>query len=147
MNPRFIISIILLGLTSCEGFIHMQGRVFDESTKRPLDQVQVLLILRGKDTILSNKLEYDTITYNERIALRKKGISDNYEMHDPVGFSKRIPSQTDSMGYFSVGNMLVGCVPRCPKCELVFTKTGYNPVRLKLNSIVADSLIVILKKL
>lgn len=134
-------------LTSCEGYIHIQGRVMDNSTKQPVENVKVLLILKGKDTLINNKLHYDTVGYNERLAFRKQGVKDDYKMYDTKGFSKLGSSQTDTTGYFSVGNILVGCVPKCPTCQLLFVKHGYESLSVKLNSSIYDSMTVSLKKL
>ncbi|MFC4231577.1 hypothetical protein ACFOW1_06735 [Parasediminibacterium paludis] len=147
MRPTLLIfTTIILTLTSCEGFIHMQGRVIDNSTKQAIENVKVLLILRGKDTLANNKLHHDTVEYNDRLAIRKKGIKDDYKMYDTKGFSKLGPSITDTTGYFSIGNILVGCVPKCPTCQLLFIKDGYESLSVKLNSIVHDSMTVSLKK-
>jgi hypothetical protein len=124
----------------------MQGRVIDNSTKKAIENVKVLLVLKGKDTLVSNKLQYDTIEYKDRLALRKKGVKDDYRMYDAQGFSKLVPSQTHTNGYFKVGTILVCCVPKCPTCQLLFIKDGYEPISVKLNSIVNDSMTVILKK-
>jgi hypothetical protein len=125
----------------------MQGNIYDGATKQPIQDVQVLLVLKSKDTIRKNQLEYDSISYNERIALRRQGIKDDYKIHDAKGFSKLKPSQTDTAGHFNIGNILVGCVPKCPTCELIFIKDGYKSFTLKVNSIVQDSIIVSLEKL
>lgn len=125
----------------------MQGNIYDITTKQPIENVQVLLILKGKDTVRKNQLEYDTIPYKERIFLRKQGIKDDYKMYDPIGFSKLKPSQTNTVRHFNIGNILVGCVPKCPTCQLVFIKDGYKPLRIKINSIVKDSIIVTFEKL
>ena len=148
MKPTLLnFTVIILTLTSCEGFIHMQGRVMDISTKQPIKNVNVLLVLKGKDTLVNNKLNYDTIEYKDRLAFRKKGIKDDYKMYDTKGFSKLGPSETDTTGYFSVGNILVSCVPKCPACQLLFIKDGYEPLFLKLNSIVKDSMTISLKRI
>lgn len=68
-------------------------------------------------------------------------------MYDTKGFSKLGSSQTDTTGYFSVGNILVGCVPKCPTCQLLFVKDGYESLSVKLNSSIYDSMTVSLKKL
>ena len=143
----FIFLVIICSLTSCEGFVRIQGHVFDSNTKDPLDNVEVLLILRGKDTVRSNRLEYDTVPYEERMSLREQGVKDDYNYHDPRGLSRFKPSQTDSIGQFQIGNMLVGCVPRCPTCKVVFLKDGYKPLTIETKGIVEDSVKVYLEKI
>ena len=140
--------LITLTLTSCEGFIHMQGQVFDSATKQPIENSQILLILRRKDTLRDIHYEYDTVSYQKRMALRKAGIKDDYGHYAVGGLSKKpTPAISDMKGKFTVGTILVPCVPKCPTCKLVFIKNGYKPTILKLDSNVSDSMIVTLEKL
>jgi hypothetical protein len=125
----------------------MQGHVMDIITKKPIENVRVLLVLKGKDTLVNNKLHYDTIEHKDSIAFRKTGVKDDYKLNYTKGFSRYEPSRTDTTGYFSIGNILVGCVPKCPTCQLLFLKDGYEPVSVKLNSIVQDSMTIGLQKI
>ena len=145
-----ILTLILITsmtfFTACEGFIRIEGNVYDKITNEPIDNVQAILILRNKDTIKSNQLEYDTVLFEERKALRKQGIPDDYYFHDPIGLSKFRPCLTDTTGKFQVGNMLVGCVPRCPTTKVLLIKDGYKPVTIEVGSIVKDSIQVFMEK-
>jgi hypothetical protein len=149
MRVTFLIYVvIILILTSCEGFIHMQGHVLDNHTKEPIENVQILLVLRGRDTLRKIQLEYDTMPYNKRIALRKQGLKDDYDFYSPTGLSKEpTPCLTDGIGYFSVGTIFTYCVPACPTCQLVFIKDGYKQLSVKLKSIVDDSVNISLERL
>ncbi|HEX6429851.1 MAG TPA: hypothetical protein VF008_19290 [Niastella sp.] len=140
--------LITVTLTSCEGFIHMQGHVYDSATKQPIDNSQILLILKRKDTVRDIYYEYDTVSYQKRMALRKAGIKDDYGNYAVGGLSKKATAAiTDMNGKFTVGTILVPCVPKCPSCQLVFIKNGYKRTIVKLDSIVSDSMIVTLEKL
>lgn len=141
----FILAIPAIFLTSCEGFIRISGYAYDEATKKPIENAEVILILNKRDTIESNRLEYDTIPYEDRKALRKQGIRDDYAFHDTRGLSKFIPCLTDTIGKFQIGNMLVGCVPRCPTTKVLLKKNGYKPIVVEVGSIVRDSLQVFME--
>ncbi len=142
-----IFTVILLTFTSCEGIIHMQGCVFDDATKKPIENAQILLVLSGKDTLKDIQFEYDTISYNKRIALRKAGIKDDYKGYNVGGLSKKpTHSVTNINGYFTVGSILVSCMPKCPTCQLIFIKDGYKQLSLKC-SMGNDSIKVLLEKL
>jgi hypothetical protein len=139
--------LVILTLTSCEGFIHMQGYVFDNETKQPIENSQIILVLKGKDTLRNIQYEYDTVSYNKRIALRKAGVKDDYNLYAVGGLSKKpTVAMTDMNGKFTVGTILVPCVPKCPTCRLVIIKDGYKQTIVKLSSIVNDSLLVSLEK-
>ena len=139
--------LVILSLTSCEGFIHMQGYVFDNETKQPIENSQIILVLKGKDTLRNIQYEYDTVSYNKRIALRKAGVKDDYNLYAVGGLSKKpTVAMTDMNGKFTVGTILVPCVPKCPTCRLVIIKDGYKQTIVKLSSIVNDSLLVSLEK-
>lgn len=134
-------------LTSCEGFIHMQGYVYDNETKQPIENSQILLVLRGKDTLKNIQFEYDTVSYSRRMELRKAGVKDEYKNYNVGGLSKKpTVALTDMNGKFTIGSILVPCVPKCPTCRLVFIKDGYKQTIVKLNSMVSDSIIVTLEK-
>lgn len=142
------ILLLVLTLTSCEAVIHMQGYVYDNEIKKPIENAKVLLVLKRKDTLQNTYFEYDTVSYNQRMALRKTGIKDDYKLYNVGGLSKKpSPSLTDTNGYFSVGSILVPCVPKCPDCQLVFLKDGYKPLVIKPSTIVSDSMNVVLTKL
>ena len=149
MRTAFIIYAgLILTLTSCEGFVHMQGYVFDKETKKPIQNAQALLILQNRDTLRDIYFEYDTISYNKRIALRKSGVKDDYDFYSAGGLSKKPTlSVTNTNGYFSVGTILVPCVPKCPTCQLIFFKDGYKQLTLKLSSIVNDNINISLERL
>ena len=139
---------ICSSLFSCEGFMHMHGQVIDIETKKPIENAQILLVLKGRDTLRNIKYDYDTLSRKERISLRKKGVKDDYSIPALDGFSRK-PTicKTDTNGLFSVGTILVPCVPKCPTCKLIFIKDGYKQFSLKLYSIVNDSINVSLEKI
>jgi hypothetical protein len=142
-----IFLLVIVTFTSCEGFIHMQGYVFDNETKQPIENSQIILVLRGKDTLKNIQYEYDTVSYNKRIALRKAGVKDDYNLYAVGGLSKMpTVAMTDMNGKFAIGTILVPCVPKCPTCRLVIIKEGYKQTIVKLSSIVNDSVIVSLEK-
>jgi hypothetical protein len=118
-----IFSFSFFTLPACEGFIHIQGKAYDNTTKNPIENVKVALVFREKDTMWANKLKY----YDER------------------GRSIFQPSITDSGGNFKVGTVLIGCVPKCPTYELVFIKEGYIPYKVKSKTLQQDSLKVFLE--
>jgi hypothetical protein len=121
----------------------MQGYVFDSETKQPIENSQVLLVLRGKDTLRNIQFEYDTVSYNKRMALRKAGVKDDYKDYNVGGLSKKpTVALTDTNGKFTVGSILIPCVPKCPTCQLMFIRDGYKQTVMKLSSIVNDSVIV-----
>jgi len=143
--PIFL--LISLTLTSCEGVIHFQGYVLDSLTKRPLENIQILLVLRGQDTLKEIQFEYDTLSYNQRIALRKAGVKDEYKSYNVGGLShKPTEAKTDLNGKFAIGSILVPCVPKCPTCKIVFRKKGYKQTTIKLRSLRNDSIVVNLEK-
>jgi hypothetical protein len=139
--------MLLILLASCEGVIRMQGYVYDHQTKLPVENARVLLVINRKDTVRNVYYEYDTIDYKDRVKLRKNGFKDDYTYLNVSGYSKKpAPSLTNRMGYFSVGSMLVGCVPKCPGCQLIIIKEGYKPCVFKRNTIVNDSIKIMLER-
>jgi dienelactone hydrolase len=139
--------LLLLVLSSCEGFVHMQGYVYDSATKQPVKNSQVLLIMHRKDTLRVIYYEYDTVSYSKRKELRKAGVKDDYDYTATGGLSKKpAPALTDTNGKFTIGTILVPCVPKCPSCKLVVIKDGYKQREVPLSSIVNDSLFVSLER-
>lgn len=147
-TPSAILLSIILTLTSCEGIIHLQGHVLDKGTGKPLKNTQVILVLRGHDTLKKIRFEYDTVPYNKRMALRKAGLKDDYQDYNVGGLSKK-PTicTTDTTGRFVIGSILIPCVPKCPACELIFIKNGYKQAALRLSSIANDTITLSLEKL
>lgn len=139
---QIFIGLIITTLVSCEGFIHLQGTIVDSKTNHPLDKVTVRLNDR-----IDCKLIYDTLSSEERQRLRKRGIKDNYKYHDAGGLSILGPSTSDEKGFFSVGNILVSCMPKCPTSKLTFEKEGYRSMTIMSESLVSDSLLVRLEKI
>jgi hypothetical protein len=141
-----ICGVFILTLSSCEGFIQIQGHTFDSNTKQPIENVQVVLLLKGKDTMRRIQLEYDTISYSQRKVLRKNGIKDDYWEHDRYGLSRYALCNTDTTGRFKIGDILVGCVPKCLDCQVIFIKDGYKTMSIKKISYQLDSLRVYLER-
>jgi hypothetical protein len=139
--------IYIFLFSSCEGFIHIEGKTFDSTSRQPINNVQVFLIVKGKDTIRKNQTEFDSLSFDQRKTLRKQGMKDDYKWHVPGGLSKYRLSLSDTSGYFTVGSILVPCMPKCPKCKLIFIKRGYRPVTVETSSIKQDSINVFLEKL
>jgi hypothetical protein len=136
------IGLVLIGLFSCEGIIHLQGTVVDAKTNQPLNNVSVKLNDR-----VNSQLKYDSLNAEERKSLRKQGVKDNYRYHDAQGLSVPGPSASDEKGFFWVGNFLVPCVPKCPTSKLTFEKEGYKTVTVISKCLVADSLVVRLERI
>jgi hypothetical protein len=136
-----LITLLLAGLFSCEGIIHLQGTIVDARTNRPLDNVTVKLNDKA-----NCQLKYDTLNREERKTLRRKGVKDNYRHYDAEGLSVPGPCTSDDNGFFWVGNFLVPCVPKCPTSKLTFEKEGYKTVTIISKALVADSLIIRLER-
>jgi hypothetical protein len=144
----FIIPFIFIILfSSCETLIYTKGKTFDSISRQPINYAQVILILKGKDTIRKIHIEQDSLTIDQRKASRKQGIKDNYKWHEDGRFSKYSLSLSDTSGYFTVGLIVIPCAFKCPKCELLFVKSGYKQVTLEINSIKHDSVQVFLEKI
>ncbi len=109
-TPRFLIILLLLsGLLSCEGAIDIHGHVYDNTTKRRIDSVQVILVLGENDTIWKCKPSVSVHNQNEL-------DRDKYQL-----------AFTDTGGYFSISSGLIGIGPREVKTKIIFTKRGYAP--------------------
>ena len=148
MRIFFIIPFIFILLfSSCETLIYTKGRTFDVTSRQPINNAQVTLILKGNDTIRKIHVEQDSLTIDQRKALRKQGIKDDFKWRENGRFSKYSLSLSDTLGYFAVGMIVVPCAFKCPKCELLFVKSGYKSLTIETSAITHDSVNVYLEKL
>lgn len=108
---RFIILLILFcTILSCEGALDLRGHVYDKTTMRVIDSVQITLVLGKNDTIW--KCKPPISTDNQNALSREK-----YQL-----------AFTDTGGSFSISSGLIGMGPGELQAEVIFTKTGYAPV-------------------
>ena len=147
-------------LTSCEGFLHFTGRVYDRNSQAPLHGVHVTWLIGGweREEI---QMEYDTLSVAQRKLLRKQtGKKDGYGYwgccplndvsHKGYGRDSLvhyIASYTNDTGGFFTGPMLFSFAAGPPKVKLVFSKDGYktDTVTVKKNTS-RDDLKVFLEK-
>ena len=108
---RFLIVLLLFcTLLSCEGALDLHGHVYDSTTKRGLDSVQVILVLGKNDTVWKCKPSISIDSQNE------------------LDREKYFLAFTDTYGYFSISSGLIGMGPGELKAKVIFTKKGYTPV-------------------
>ena len=114
MNILRVGSILLLlsTLVSCDGVLEERGHVYDNTTMRPIDSVQVILVLGKNDTILRCKPPFSV---DSQLELHRE----NYNL-----------SFTDTAGYFSISSGLIGSGLGDLKAIVIFTKRGYAPAIL-----------------
>jgi hypothetical protein len=84
--------------------------VYDNTTKRAIDSVQVILVLGKNDTIWKCKPSISTNNQNEL-------DREKYQL-----------AFTDTAGYFSISSGLIGMGPGELKAKVLFKKKGYTPM-------------------
>ena len=105
----FITAICSL-LTSCEGAVDLHGHVYDRQSSLPLDSVQIILVLDGRDTLWNCSPSTGTNGQPELMT------------------GSYIPAYTDTNGYFLVSSGLIGMGPGDLDLKVMFTRNGYAPV-------------------
>jgi hypothetical protein len=150
---RILIHIFLalsLCFSSCETLVHLQGHVYDDYTKQPIDSVKVLHFIGGlNDFIRKDNRVYNTITYSNK-QLKDLNIKSAYSYNNA---SRRIHEKfikakhnhlTDVTGQFDTEEMFAAGAPRI---QLVFIKDGYKPIIVKPKKSTQDSIKIFLEKI
>ena len=105
---RLVLFTVSALLYSCEGGFSVEGYVHDRITNKPVEKVQVIMIINN-----------DTLWKNRPISPGHTDITDT---------DSYTPSYTDINGHFVASSMLVNCTPHCPDYKLLFVKDGYKPL-------------------
>jgi hypothetical protein len=120
MRSQTIIPFLfILTLTSCEAFVCYRGKVFDKTSYQPIDQTNVYLIFKRKDTM--------HFVYSDTLGNTFK----------PSGSNERLRYSnhqlTDTSGFFSAPpyTMIVPQAGTYPSWRLVFVKEGFKTLTLR----------------
>lgn len=137
---HILIPILVLLLSSCDCFIKNQGTVIDKQTRKPVEGVNVYMIIR-KATLRNLAYQLDSLTFKQRDSLndlnpeqKKKWKKEKW--HYPVTdiikrYVKNVPCITDSSGNYD----LYFFGPYCPKFSIRFVKEGYKDLLISRDSL------------
>ena len=104
--------IILVLLTSCEGFIRLRGKIVSENSKKEIEGAKIELL----DLPPIERFDSTTNSYKDSVFI------------------------SDNNGLFTIQSKMVGMMFGMPKYRIRVTKDGYQTLELKINKQTAKEL-------
>jgi len=134
-NHIYIIITIILTLASCDCFITVSGYTLDEETNRPIEDVQVNMLIK-KHRVDNLGIVYDTLSKEQREKhIKTHGNEEKWyfsvQSISDGKYTKQGPLKTDSTGYFD----LFFHTGFCPKYKIELTKEGYCDTIINMDRI------------
>jgi hypothetical protein len=140
----FCLVLMAFALNSCEAYLHYRGNVYNNKNE-PVENAKISLIIGRIDTIQKMGEKFDTISIEQRKALRKKGVKDNFR-YTYDGISEPVILYTDKNGYFKTKTIFFGCGFKCPDFKLLVEKDNLKKIFPVKDFIKKDSLSSLLVK-